>query len=78
MITVEIEAIVPEDRKVVVQLPVEVEPGQHRIRVEVDAQPVEPISDEERAALGFPIIHVDSWPADLSLRREDMYDEWGR
>lgn len=26
----------------------------------------------------FPVIHAGSWPADLSLRREDIYDEWGR
>ncbi len=26
----------------------------------------------------FPVIQAGSWPADLSLRREDIYDEWGR
>ena len=26
----------------------------------------------------FPVIQAGSWPEDLSLRREDMYDEWGR
>ena len=25
-----------------------------------------------------PVIQAGSWPEDLSLRREDMYDEWGR
>ena len=26
----------------------------------------------------FPVIHAGSWPADFSLRREDMYGEWER
>lgn len=26
----------------------------------------------------FPVIQAGSWPTDLSLRREDIYDEWGR
>ena len=26
----------------------------------------------------FPVIQAGSWPADLSLRRKDIHDEWGR
>ena len=28
--------------------------------------------------LDFPVIHVEQWPEDLSLRREDMYGDDGR
>jgi hypothetical protein len=28
--------------------------------------------------LPFPVLHVDSWPQDLPLRREDLYDDRGR
>lgn len=33
---------------------------------------------DERALLDFPVDHVDQWPADLSLRREDLYGSDGR
>lgn len=26
----------------------------------------------------FPVHDLGPWPKDLSLRREDMYDDWGR
>jgi len=28
--------------------------------------------------LDFPVDHLGKWPEDLSLRREDMYDDDGR
>ena len=28
--------------------------------------------------LGFPVFHVDEWPADVPMRREDLYDDPGR
>ena len=30
------------------------------------------------APLEFPVDHTGAWPADLGLRREDMYDHGGR
>lgn len=75
MIRIEGSGKVAEDRKLVIQLPLDVPPGEHTYIVVLDAQQITP---EEEAGLGFPIIHVDHWPANLSLRREDMYDDWGR
>ena len=44
-----------------------------------DRRPPERLSGiYETASNNFPVIHAESWPADLSLRREDMYGEWGR
>lgn len=31
-----------------------------------------------RAPFEFPVDHVGQWPADLSLRREDLYGDNGR
>jgi prevent-host-death family protein len=31
-----------------------------------------------RPPLDFPVEDYGEWPADLSLRREDLYDDWGR
>lgn len=33
---------------------------------------------KKRPPLDFPVDSYGSWPQDLSLRREDMYDEWER
>jgi hypothetical protein len=32
----------------------------------------------QRESPDFPVISVGQWPADLSLRREDMYGDDGR
>jgi len=34
--------------------------------------------DKKRPPLDFPVDSCGSWPQNLSLRREDIYDEWGR
>ena len=34
--------------------------------------------DSGKALDDFPVIRAGSWPTDLSLRREDIYGEWGR
>jgi hypothetical protein len=31
-----------------------------------------------KETLNFPVISIGEWPEDLSLRREDMYDDDGR
>jgi hypothetical protein len=33
---------------------------------------------EKQAFLDFPIIDVGAWPENLSLKREDLYDDFGR
>lgn len=33
---------------------------------------------EKQSAPDFPVINVVAWPENLSLRREDIYDERGR
>ena len=34
--------------------------------------------DSDRDLSDFPVISVEEWPEDLSLRREDMYGDDGR
>jgi len=36
------------------------------------------VRKEKRPPLNFPVDNYGSWPENLSLRREDMYNEWGR
>lgn len=80
MKTIEITATVTEDGKLTVQLPSDIPPGEHQIVLVIDEKPVPEKSStqKKRPPLDFPVIHVGSWPANLSLRREDMYDDDGR
>ena len=75
MRTIETVVIVEPDDKLVLQLPPGIAPGEHRIVMVIEEQPV---LAEKRPALDFPVIDVGEWPEDLSLRREDMYGDFGR
>jgi hypothetical protein len=76
MRTLEATARVTPDHKLIVEMevPQDVPPGNHRVVVVLDEQPTAAPSPP----LQLPLIQVDAWPADLSLRREDLYDDWGR
>lgn len=85
MITFQATAVVSEDGKLTAQVPGGIEPGEHQVVIVVDAQPTDvgpeeklDYIEEESQALGFPVFHVQFWPPSLSMRREEMYDEWGR
>ena len=75
MRTIETEAIVTEEGKLPIQVPADIPPGEHHVVVMIDEQPrVTP----QRQKITFSAHDVGPWPENLSLRREDMYDEWGR
>lgn len=81
----ESKALVSEDGKLTAQAPGWIEPGEHKVTILVGEEPTL-IGDEqelvyieeESEALGFSVFHVNFWPPSLSMRREEMYDEWGR
>jgi hypothetical protein len=75
MKTIEIRATVTEDHKVTLQLPPDVEPGEHEMVVTImsEAKP-----NGKPSTFDLPVHNCGMWPENLSLRREDMYDEWGR
>jgi hypothetical protein len=75
VITVEAIATVTPDGKVTIQLPPTIPPGEHKLVLVIDETPA---AENKRPPLDFPVIHVSSWPDDLSLRREDMYGDDGR
>jgi hypothetical protein len=78
--TIETTVTVTADGKVTLQLPPDIPPGEHQIVLIIDEKPVpeKAVTKEKRPPLNFPVITVGSWPADLSLRREDMYGDDGR
>ncbi len=75
MRTIETTATVTSDGKMTVQVPPDIPEGEHRVVVVIDEQSVK---KEKRLPLDFPVDNWGPWPENLSLRREDMYDEWGR
>lgn len=75
MRTIETTATITAEGTLTVQVPPDILPGPHHVVVLIDDQPGMP---EARQRYDFPVIHVGAWPADLSLRREDMYGDEGR
>ncbi|MGI2904827.1 hypothetical protein [Tolypothrix sp. VBCCA 56010] len=72
-------ATVTSDGKITLQLPPDIPPGEHQVVVIIDEKLSEKeVIKEKRPPLDFPVIHVDSWSENLSLRREDMYGDDGR
>jgi hypothetical protein len=75
MKTIETDAIVTDDGKVLMDIQLsEIPPGRYRVIMMKDEAKSE---SENRLYLNFPTIDVE-WPENFSLRREDMYNEWGR
>jgi hypothetical protein len=75
MKTVETTGLVTTAGYLYTQVPTELPPGHYRVVLVVDETPA-PV--EERPPLILPVLDVGPWPEGLSLRREDMYDDWGR
>lgn len=74
MRTIETQAVVTKDGKLTIQVPPDIQPGEHQVKLVIEeAQSPNGVQPAE-----FLVIHVDSWPEGLSLRREDMYGDAGR
>ncbi len=74
MKTIELQAELTDDHVLTLYLPESVEAG-NEVRVRLTSRVATGIS--ERRPLDLPIHHVGPWPENLSLRREDMYDDDG-
>jgi hypothetical protein len=74
MITIQGRTTVTEDGKLIIDVPAEVGPGEHQYVIVIDQESKE----KSRGRIVFSVFDVGPWPENLSLRREDMYDEWGR
>jgi hypothetical protein len=75
MKTIETTATVTEDGKLIAEVNGDIAPGEHHVVVVIDEKLV---VKQERPPLNFPVMSVGPWPENLSLRREDMYDDDGR
>ena len=75
MRTIETKGIVDADGQLSVRVPEDITPGEHRVVVVIDEEAAQ---SQVMDPADWPVIHIESWPENLSLRREDMYDERGR
>jgi len=70
MHTIDTTATVTPEGLLTLQVPPEIPPGSYHIVLMMDDHADTPAVRPLPAA---PILQVGPWPADLSLRREDMY-----
>jgi hypothetical protein len=75
MKTIETTAIVTPESTVTMQVPPDIPPGEHRVVLVIDEQP---IVRDKRPPLKFSAYPVGLLSEDLTFRREDLYDERGR
>lgn len=73
MRTIETTATVAHDGTLTLRLPSGIEPGLHHVVVVIEE--IATPSDDD---LELPSHDSGPWPEGLSLRREDMYGDWGR
>ncbi|HEX5414092.1 MAG TPA: hypothetical protein VFZ25_00400 [Chloroflexota bacterium] len=75
MKTIETVAVVTEERTITIQVPADIEPGEHRVVIIVGELESTQCGHKP---LDLPRFEVGPWPADLPLRRGDLYDDCGR
>jgi hypothetical protein len=74
MKTIETVATIASDGQLSLQLqaPANLPPGDYRVVIVIEEKSAEPTIT--RPPLNFPVDSFGPWPPDLSLRREDIYD----
>jgi hypothetical protein len=77
MATVLARLHVDAEGRVTGRVPPSVPPGDYTAPIEVPAAPTDH-SGEAPRRLDWPVHDCGPWPADLSLRREDLYGDDGR
>jgi hypothetical protein len=75
MKTIETTVLVTPEGTVTLQLPADIPPGEHRIVVVIDEQP---IRKKKQPPLKFSAYPVGLVAEDMTFRREDLYGDWGR
>lgn len=76
MKTIEAEFIITPDGSLNIAGKLDLLPGHYRAVLIVEEYPISPadaLSDPH--LINFPVDDLGVWPKDLSLRREDLYDD---
>jgi hypothetical protein len=75
MQTIQTTARIEPNGKLTLKVSPKIEAGDYQI-VLIIGEPVKPLPN--KPIVDFPEIHIDRWPENLSLRREDLYDDTAR
>ena len=79
MRTIETTATVTPEGTLVIPVPLDVVAGSHQVVVVIEEQvPAEADSEELNGDESLPVHDLGVWPEGLSLKRTNLYDEWGR
>jgi hypothetical protein len=73
--TIETTATVSAEGTLIVRLPPDIPPGEHRVVLVIEE---EPSGAEKVHPFDFSVDDWGPWPEGLSLRRKDIYGDWGR
>jgi hypothetical protein len=77
MKAIETTATVTQDGKLILQMPPDIQSGEYQVVVAIEDVPItqeDSPPTKKRPPLNFPVHDFGPWPANLSLRREDMYE----
>ncbi|MEW6492603.1 MAG: hypothetical protein AB1589_08860 [Cyanobacteriota bacterium] len=74
MKTIQTTAIISPEHQLTIQVPPDIQAGEYEIVLVLEAKPAR----KKRQPFKFPVDDYGPWPVELSLRREDMYGEFGR
>ena len=77
MRTIETTAVIEPDGKLILQLPPDIPPGEHRIVLVIDETAVS-LPDTPMPPLQLQVFDWPNWPDEATFRREDIYDDDGR
>ena len=72
-----LKVTIPADRRLVVQLPEDVEPGEARLMLIPTRHAARQTAEEDPLA-DFPVLHVEKWPEGFTFSRSEIYGDDGR
>lgn len=75
MKAMQMTANVSIDGKLIAKLPPGIPPGEHRVVVVIDDGLVPAKARNAKPPLKLNVLKWESWPAESTFRREDIYDD---
>lgn len=75
MKTITTRGTVTTEGSLIVPIPLDIPVGEHNVVVVIEEVATKSVVD---VLSGLPVHDCGPWPEHLSLRRGDLYDEWGR
>lgn len=76
MKTITTRGTVTSEGRLIIPIPLDIPVGEHNVVVVIEELATKATGVD--VANGLPVHDCGPWPEHLSLKREDLYDEWGR